>query len=64
MVTMRSAGKANMSDMAALLDHADSDMGCYVTVGLGIPRPCMHSTQTGEQLVTVFRREHTFSEQQ
>ena len=25
MVTMRSAGKANISDMAALLDHADSD---------------------------------------
>ena len=25
MVTMRSAGNANISDMAALLDHADSD---------------------------------------
>ena len=32
MVTMRSAGNANISDMAALLDHADSD-GFYVLSG-------------------------------
>ena len=31
MVTMRSAGNANISDMATLLDHADSD--CYVLSG-------------------------------
>ena len=34
MVTMRSAGKANISDMADLVDHADSDGLSARTVGL------------------------------
>ena len=63
MVTMRSAGKANISDMSALLDHADSD-GMLRNSGAGDSQT-MHntwvSTWLGEQLVvTAFRRTHVF----
>ena len=50
-VCWRRAGKTNVSDMAALLDHADSD-------GLLRDRPC---TAMG---CCVLSEEHTFSEEQ
>ena len=48
MVTMRSAGKANISDMAALLDHADSD-GLLQDSGSG-----------DSQTIRTFRRTYVF----
>ena len=57
MVTMRSAGKANISDMAALLDHADSD-GLLRDSGAGDSQT-MHSNGC-----CVLSGEHTFSEEQ
>ena len=57
-VCWRRAGKANISDMAALLDHADSDGLDSETVGLGIPGP---RTAMG---CCVFSGKHTFSEEQ
>ena len=54
MVTMRSAGKANISDMAALLDHADSD-GLLRDSGAGDSQT-MHSNG----LLCAFRRTYVF----
>ena len=48
MVTVRSAGKANISDTAALLDHADSD-GLKRDTGAGCSQT-MLSTWTGEEV--------------
>ena len=58
MVIMWSAGKANISDMAAPLDHADSD-GLLRDSGADDSQTIhstWDSTWTGEQLVTAFRR--------
>ena len=59
MVTVRSAGDANISDVAALLDHADSD-GLLRDSGAGDSQT-MHSTcvstWTGEQLVVTGEQE-------
>ena len=56
-VYWRRAGKANISDMAALLDHADSD-GLLRDSGAGDPRPC---TTMG---CCVLSGEHSISEEQ
>ena len=54
MGTMRSAGKANKSDMAALLEHADSD-GLLRDSGAGDSQ-----TMHRNGLLCAFRRTYVF----